>query len=582
MINPRTNKAINPNTKFKIKLPNDARNRLNSSTQEKTFTAKDYFDQLNAFEEELSKRGMTLRDPNTFKNLRVEPVNKVAPNSFPSLPKEFQTTKFEMYKPSPSSPFSVESLDQTIVAPSLNTLMKVSNLEWNTQIYVAETGESLGTNEFPAKWVIQSLGSKGRKKFPILVQVTKGYEKLVSRVRWQVSEKPFDGNEKSTPVLVANGEEKMDASKWSTGVRGVDALPQEVKTSNVFSVVYADLSKLPEPENQTKNFYARTVLLNAAGEITKVSNPVILTYGGITQKVYVPVTKYMNSPPINYTFPSDSKIPFGVFLKGEGLRAKKITIGSDNGIKPLGYKVEADARAGLKYFNFLSLVNSSEPTSKELNIVKGSFKAVSGNSTSSSNQNEPAGVSLSVEFLDGLVKESIPLTEKAPNGGVSLSYKVKQTLDIDLLNIRFMIGPVPIAIKSKIGGEAGLELTGSADLVKQEIVGSLNPYISSRFEASGGVDAFIAYATLNAKVDPLLYFGMPMTFTSAGSGDISMEGKLKGLYGKVFLKVGFYYPCPDLGKVVGWLAGDEDVPLCECAWEYNIFDFNGFEHDWKM
>jgi hypothetical protein len=184
-------------------------------------------------------------------------------------------------------------------------------------------------------------------------------------------------------------------------------------------------------------------------------------------------------------------------------------------------------------------------------------------------------------LLDGLATEKIPLTDKTASGAVSLNYKVSQSLDIDLVNMRFMIGPVPIAIKASLGGEAGLNIQGFADLIKQEVIGSISPYVSSRFGASGGVDAFIAYATLNAKLDPLLYIGLPMSFRSDSPDKVFMDGKLKGLYGTVYLKVGFYYPCPDLGKVVGWLTGDEEVPLCECNWEYNIFAFDGFEHDFN-
>jgi hypothetical protein len=184
-------------------------------------------------------------------------------------------------------------------------------------------------------------------------------------------------------------------------------------------------------------------------------------------------------------------------------------------------------------------------------------------------------------LLDGLVTEKIPLTNKTPTGAISLNYKLSQSLDIDLVNIRFTIGPVPVAIRAGIGGEAGLEIQGTADLVKQEVIGSINPYISSQFDASGGVDAFIAYATLNAKLDPLLYIGLPMSFSSDSPDKVFMDGKLKGLYGTVYLKVGFYYPCPDLDKVVGWLTGDEEVPLCECNWEYNIFQLDGFEHDFN-
>ncbi len=575
MINPRTNRAISPDAKLSLKLPNG---------EVRNFTAQQFFDQLNALEQSMNQAGMTLRDPNSFSNFRVEPVSKVAANAQPVLPNGFSTVKFNFAKsPKNSNPFSINELNQATTSPSLATLMKAANLDWFSKLYVADVGETTGTNEFPANWVIQSLPSTNslRKIFPLLIQVTDGFEGLISKAIWQVSEQPFTGT--GQDKIIASGE--TNSFGWGKTQKGVGVYMTSAEdiAKSRFGVVYANVSNVQAPpKNTIKNLYARVLLINAAGETVKTTNPVILSYGVVeSKKVYVQFPTYASTPKIDYAFPADSKIPFGIFLKGPGISSKKMQVTSEEGLKPVGYKVEAGAAVGLRYFNFLSLVNTSEPSSKELELIKGDFVAISGNSTSSSNQNEPNGVSLQIKLLDGLVTEKVPLTNKTPTGAVSLNYKVKQSLDVDLVNTRFMIGPVPVAIRASLGGEAGLEIQGSADLVKQEVMGSISPYVSSRFEASGGVDAFIAYATLNSKLDPLLYIGMPMVFTSSSPEKVSIDGKLKGLYGKVYLKVGFYYPCPDLGKVVGWLTGDEEVPLCECNWEYNIFAFDGFEHDWK-
>jgi len=574
MINPRTNRPIAPDAKLSLKLPNG---------EVRNFTAQQFFDQLNALEQSMNQAGRTLRDPDAFKDLRAEPINKIVSNAPPVLPNGYSTFKFSVAKSSNNNPFSNTALAQTITSPSMATLMKAANLDWFSKLYVADVGETTGTNEFPATWVAQSLPSTNslRTIFPLLIQVTDGFEGLAAKAIWQVSEQPFTGT--SQDKIISSGE--TSSLGWAKTQRGVSTYmtSAEELAKSKFGVVYANVSNVQAPpKNTIKNLYARVLLINAAGETVKITNPIILSYGfAEAKKVYVPFSTYANTPYLNYDYPSDKKIPFGVFLKGPGIKSVRTQIGSDEGIKPVGYKVEAGAAIGLRYFNFLSLVNTAEPSSKELELIKGDFVAISGNSTSSSGQNEPNGVSLNVRLLDGLVTEKIPLTNKTPTGAISLNYKLSQSLDIDLVNIRFTIGPVPVAIRAGIGGEAGLEIQGTADLVKQEVIGSINPYISSRFDASGGVDAFIAYATLNAKLDPLLYIGLPMSFRSDSPDKVFMDGKLKGLYGTVYLKVGFYYPCPDLGKVVGWLTGDEEVPLCECNWEYNIFQLDGFEHDFN-
>jgi len=573
MINPRTNRPIAPDAKLSLKLPNG---------EVRNFTAQQFFDQLNALEQSMNQAGRTLRDPDAFKDLRAEPINKIVSNAPPVLPNGYSTFKFSVAKSSNNNPFSINALDQTVTSPSLATLMKAANLDWSSKLYVAEVGETTGTNEFPATWVAQSLPSTNslRIVFPLLIQVTDGFEGLITKVVWQVSEQPFMGT--GQDKIIASGE--TNSLGWAKTQRGVSTYmtSAEELAKSRFGVVYANVSNVQAPpKNTIKNLYARVLLINATGETVKITNPVILSYGfAEAKKVYVPFSTYANTPYLNYDYPSDKKIPFGVFLKGPGIKSVKTQIGSDEGIKTVSYTVEAGAAVGLRYFNFLSLVNASEPSSKELELIKGDFVAISGN-TSLSGLNKTNGVSLNVRLLDGLATEKIPLTDKTASGAVSLNYKVSQSLDIDLVNMRFMIGPVPIAIKASLGGEAGLNIQGSADLIKQEVIGSISPYVSSRFGASGGVDAFIAYATLNSKLDPLLYVGLPMSFSSNSPDKVFMDGKLKGLYGTVYLKVGFYYPCPDLGKVVGWLTGDEEVPLCECNWEYNIFAFDGFEHDFN-
>lgn len=216
-------------------------------------------------------------------------------------------------------------------------------------------------------------------------------------------------------------------------------------------------------------------------------------------------------------------------------------------------------------------------------MIKAKFLATTGSQTGTGNSNEADSntVKLDVDVLEGLYKESIPFTNKLPSGGISLNYTIKQSLEKEILSTRFMVGPVPIKISAGFGGEAGFEMSGSADIISRSVTGSIRPYLNSKFIASGGVDAVIAYATLNAKLDPLLNIEMPVTFNSANASKLSFNGSVKALYGKIYLKVGFYYPCPDIEKIVGWLSGDEDIPLCECNWEFNIFDFPGLDHKWS-
>lgn len=570
MINPRTKKPIKPDAKFTLTLPNG---------RKRNFTAKQFFDELNELEKQLCLRGHSLRLKDAFTGMRVVPVS-IPPGKTPGMNVGFVNKSIRFDKPVsegkgkqptgpviPIKPVTAASVDFT----------KVNLAAWDATLYIAETTSDHGTTEFPVVWVPASLANKGRNKFPLLIQVPNGFEKLVTKAVWQVSEKPFDNTLKnySADVIVSD---VYNTLNWSKAYRGVDMIKDNGKY--MFAGVTVNMSSIPEPVDDVKVYYTRVLLYNASGEMIKSSSVAGLAYGGKPGKIYVPLVNNNTVPGFGYSFPSSPDIPFGLFVRGGGLNSKKIETGSDNGVIPIGYRISADAQLGFRYFNFLSLVDNAEPKSKELSVLRGTFTAIAGKSTSPSNQDEKEGVNLAIDVLEGFYKENIPLTETLPGTGISLNYSVKQSLDKEVLNTRFFIGPVPVRISAGFGGEAGLEMSGTANLATKSVYGSIKPYLNSTFTASGGVDAIIAYATLNAKLDPLLSISLPVTFNSSSATGLSFEGSLKALYGKVYLKVGFYYPCPDLEKIIGWLSGDEEVPLCECNWEYNIFDFPGYEHRW--
>jgi hypothetical protein len=144
----------------------------------------------------------------------------------------------------------------------------------------------------------------------------------------------------------------------------------------------------------------------------------------------------------------------------------------------------------------------------------------------------------------------------------------------------FIIGVVPVHIKSGIKADIGLDINGTYNAFENKVSATFTPRVNSWFYAFGGVDAVLAYATLNAEVNPLLKVGLPMTINGSTGKAAEMKMTLDALKGKVFLKVGFFYPCPSVSKVVGWIVGDEDVPFCECNWIYNIFDWPGLHEDY--
>lgn len=566
MRHPRTGKPLNPNATLTINMPDGSK---------RVTTVKQYYEQLNALENALAVRGRTLRNPSAFAGLKPD-FNATVYNNPPVLAPGFKSGKFEVKK-SNASPNLMIPIGGVSVK---NSQVITSTIAWDANLLIAEYYQNHGTPEFPAKWVTESGSSKGRTTFPLIVQVPKGFEGLIKKLEWQVSDKPFDGTLKNTSAAAPPRSGIVLNPKWSSAIQSAN-LP--IGKNYTYTDLYINLASIePEPVNIVKPYYIRVICYDAAGDVFKVTDPVVANYGGINKPFKVAVPSVNTVPGFSYSFP-EGATPFGVFIRGSGLNSRVNNKWKDETYQeliPAGYGVTGGASIGVKYFNFLSLVNSSEPVNKEFTLVQAQFKAALGSGTTPSGGNETNGITLKLSGLDGLIDPTpISFNTKLPGTNIiTLEYDVKQPLDIELLHTRFTIGPVPMIIKAAIRGEAGVRLSGQANADNFDVTGTITPFVSTRFEASGGVDAFIAYATLNAEVNPLLSLELPMSFTSTGKKPLTFNGVLSGLGGRVYLKVGFYYPCPSVEKIVGFLTGDEDLPLCECKWEYNIFDFKGFEH----
>lgn len=573
MRHPKTGKELNPNAIITIKY--------NDSVQKKA-TVKEFFDELNAMEKALTARGRTLRVASTFTDLK--PGFVAGPYlKEPKLPAGYNRSVFKTNS-NPrgyainGKPLYIKPLTEN----NLNT-NAFKMVDWEPALYIADRYSNHGTTEFPAEWVKSSMSDGGRSIFPLILEVPKGIEPLIKRIDWQVSVTPFDDTWKEVNIPGLKKTGTVPTVSFSKGIRGVDILPAVMKS--VYAPFYVDLSQVePVPQNTVKYYFIRAIAYSAANDVLKISPQVVAAYGFKPSKLKIAVPEVNSVPGFNYSFPSESSIPFGLFIKGEGFTTKKTTKYTDPEFENLattGFKFSGKATLGLRYFNFMSIVNDNEPSSKELNVLKAHFNAVAGMGTSPTGQNEAQGIRLDLDIMDGLYKPSIDFSTKVPGtDNISLDYTISEPINWELVNTRFFIGPVPMKISASVGGEAGIQLSGFMNTANFEMKGSIRPYLKTYFTASGGVDAIIAYATLNAEVNPLLEINMPVLVSSQGKA-LDFTNNIAALNGRVYLAVGFYYPCPSLEKIVGWLSGDEDLPLCECKWEYNIFDFKGYNETFK-
>ncbi len=561
--NPRTGKTLNPDAEMKLKMPDGS---------ERKTTVKEFFGQLNELEKKLNARGRSLRLPNTLSGL------KRVPDMALYQQKPFASTGYSHGNFVIKPPTENKKSNTPGVMPQIGTgkavttnIGALTTINWAPLLYISESTSDHGTSEFPVVWAKNNLPNMGQKNFPMLVEAPNGLHNLVKKIVWQVSTAPFDQTLVliNVPGVVKSG--TVDPVNWSNAVRGTDMLPKQKNSRYApFSINMADVP-YPPADNPSK-YYVRAICYDQDGEVLKLCPQVLLVYGGIIPELAFEGTERNSVPNFEYAYPKSNDIPFGVYVRGTGLNTNRNYVNYIKQKKTVytDFNIKANAALGIRYFNFLNLVNSSEPKSKELEVLKIDF-----NANAAANKSLSASAGITISGLNGLIPTiAYDFKAKTPSlDDISLDYTFSQKLDVDLLNTRFMIGPVPIKITAAISGDAGITMSGYFSPTKLTGQGEIKPYIHTSFLASGGVDAVIAYATLFAEVNPLLNLDLPLRFSSSYEKPIELQTSITGLQGRVYLKAGFFYPCPSLEKIAGWISGDEELPLCECAWEFNIFDF---------
>lgn len=570
MVNPRTGKALNPAAKITLPGPD--------GKPGPTMTVQQYFDQLNMVETELTKRGHTLRNPSTFVGVKPD-FNRATLDAAPKTPVGFKPAPATMFETrrakvaeGKSSPTYVIGTIKT--EPTLNPGVYAAVTA--PILYVGEQYSDFGTVEFPVNWAKETLKRDG-PKFLFLAESGDGIVPTAKKIQWQISGTPFpNGGDPLNPTgMVKSG--VADVTSWTNALRGMD--PKKGRKFASFTIDFSILG--PPVKNQSRVYYVRAFLLGADGKpVTAPSGGVKVNYG-MGEPIFLEIesSQPSYSPGFNYQLPKGNDVPFGVYLKGSGLRTVKRMKNTKAGVVPLGFKATANAAVGIRYFNFEHIVNDSAPYSSTLDVLGVGFSAIAGTGTGDGNQNEPQGVSLNVTTFG--VTTPVPLVSVpgVPNS-VSLEYDLVQPIDYTLVDILIFIGPVPIRIVAKLTGEVGIHLYGVCNLAPPyNMTGGISPFFHSRFDASGGPDILIAYGKLAAEVNPLLNVDALLAFDSDAKDPVTVTNSISGLKGRVYLMAGFYHPCPpvkQVKKLFGFITGDEDCPLCETKWEYTIFDFPGF------
>jgi hypothetical protein len=358
MVHPRTGKPLNPDALLTIKLPNDSIRKT---------TVKEYFAQLNKMEKALNENGRTLRVPATFSDIQ------------PAFTSQAYSRK----------PLWGNNLPGTV---------NIKALDINPEFYISFNG-SWGNSEFPAEWVKQSTSFTTQNDLLFLVRMPAEYKSLITRIDWQVSDKPFGAapDQLNPSSLKLSG--TLSTLDWKGGVQGINVLPDYTKF--IYHPVKINIWQIDKLPPQTKKeYYARAICYGIGQQSYVISEPVIIRYGQVENNIKIAIPKTEAAPPVATTFPSEvENAPFGIYVNSSGPRTTQYTKYIDNEYKTLvtsGESANAGISLGIRYFNFLNLVDSKAPKSGKLPLLEANFRAASGEVA---DYEKPTGAYLNLSVL---------------------------------------------------------------------------------------------------------------------------------------------------------------------------------------
>ena len=151
-----------------------------------------------------------------------------------------------------------------------------------------------------------------------------------------------------------------------------------------------------------------------------------------------------------------------------------------------------------------------------------------------------------------------------------------RSLDFEVANIRFSVGPIPMRARFGVRGDAGFRYNIEASGASREAYAQLNPFVDSRAYGQGGADIVVGGAgvnvyllllknNLNAEAKAYVRFDDDDRNRAYLESTYSVHNDMEALSGKVYAYAYIFVP--------RWGI----PPWRKKQWNWNIFDWTGFK-----
>ncbi len=531
--------------------------------------------QVNEMEQELNKRGHSLRNRNTFANVSYD---------FSKMPKVVKIPKAvskirPTFSYNPKIPYTVDRAKRLKLPTTSLDLSKY--IPGDVFVYFGALNRS---NEFPGSLSMSTHvdNVKNPTSCPLDLTIALDGGKLsslnISNCVLEISTNPNRKPNDNDAVVAStsfNFKQPSLTRGNPSGITFSGETPPSFYNLYYFSLTLQDLGKkmpMAKKSSTPQNYYAYVKFYNANNELLYYSSYNTATVGNVQDPpIRLAVNKSVSgSFEDAYTDPTGL---FGIYYKGENIKAQYSLI--PNAWEPVqeSASLSAHVEIGAQYYNFAHLLDIDQPKVSKTPFISADVNAQYA-------QTYPSAVYIRIptrskqEDLNGYGNFKFDYTLFDRNYGKSSPTNQPYSLTpIALLpRQRFFIGPVPCFIQVDLIGTASMNRTATIDTLVDGKIGistQFTPHLDLTVSGQGGVDASIAYAKVVANVN-VINADMPIALNVANqNADIQADLKVNALSGQIYFEAGICIPIPfydDLCKrftipIFNWTGPSKTYPL---------------------
>jgi len=514
----------------------------------KKASGKQILQSLNEFEKELNKRGHSLRDKETFKNIRAD-------MQYLSTGTAVNAANVKIFA-------KMRGKDLSYATATVNT----RELKFYNYLYFGRFEYFSG--EFPdqleVEYNMELTREKGTIALPVSIALLPDVAKLATHYELELYESPNDQKPRYKYIKLdfkPLAEYEITDKMRNRQIRGGQApgknykiyyLKKELKIGAGFG--------LPSATYQVKKYYPRIKLYDRSGDLLKtemVNNPVL---GNYLYDWTMPVDHYSNINFFDESITDPITKTFGFYMKSNGFNAyaHHFTSKANKRVEDTTI-INGHFDVGIKMYNWANLFDKSKPKTQDLSLLNIEIEGINGRILST-NKKPPKNNKKEIAKDKNVKVYYSFIGEKRKQ----LTESVKQPYTQVLFDQRFMLGPIPCRATIKLDGSIGINYGGYTRLEEtSEIKTVIEPYANLNVNGSGGADAVVAYAKILAKID-LIDMTVPINFYAESNrkADVNSKMTISGFDGEIGFKAGICIPIPFFDD------------LCK-EFRINIFNWNG-------